>query len=473
MTYQTDDTIVAVASPPGGAARGMVRLSGPGVPACVERLFEPGDSASHGAVEKLLATATGPIVLDGAFRLEEFNQTLPGEFYYWPNGHSYTGEPVAEWHTFGSPPLLDAVVRACCREENVRLAEAGEFTLRAFLSGRIDLTQAEAVLGVIDANDSSSLDVALHQLAGGLAGPLHGLRDRLIDLLGHLEAGFDFADEDIEFISSDQLRTQLDEAIERTRTLSETVRMRADTADLPRVVLIGRPNTGKSSLYNRLLGESGAIVSELPGTTRDYLAAEVELDEARFQLIDTAGQAEKTTDPLNRLARDVASRASQQAEIRLLCLDATRPLEPWELAQWEAADWEDTIGVLTKIDLLGPGAPTPIEEAGVSSTVRLIEMSNLDGRGIDWLQAELRQTVLEVGRGGGSVVATTAVRCAEALRRANGALVEARALVDSGMGEELLAAEVRLALDELGKVAGAVYTDDILDRVFSRFCVGK
>ena len=464
MHYSTTDTIVAISSPAGSAARGIVRLSGPATAAVVERLFRP-------PIKGVFNEAPGVSIFSGSVDIKSLGGEVPTDLYLWPTGHSYTGEPVAEFHTFGSPPVLDAFVAACTgAAEDVRLAQPGEFTLRAFLSGRLDLTQAEAVLGVIDATDADSLDVALEQLAGGLAEPLAKLRSELIDLLGHLEAGFDFADEQIEFITETQLADGIAKILAKLDRLVATVGSRADSRDLPRVVLIGRPNVGKSSLFNALLGDSvdhhGAIVSSIPGTTRDYLSTELNLDSARFVLIDTAGMAERTADPLNRQANEMARREANTAEIRIICLEANRKPNPQEQKWLDQSDPARTILLRTKADLVDSSDLLIDHPAG-----KTIPVSTVDSRGIDQLETAIRDQVLTVGRSGGSVVATTAARATDALRGAQAALKRGFALL--GDDETLLAGELRAALDAIGQVAGAVYTDEILDQVFSRFCIGK
>jgi tRNA modification GTPase len=192
--YSLDDTIAAIASASGGAARGIVRLSGPNALKRLRAVFRSSDKEEVREPRRAQ-------VIRGRLDLTGINAPMPCDLYLWPKGRSYTGQMSAEFHTIGSPPLLDALLNSLCTD-GARIAEPGEFTLRAFLSGRIDLTQAEAVLGIIEAADPRELQVATAQLAGGLAGPLHRLRDVLLELLAHLEAGFDFADEDLPFITT-------------------------------------------------------------------------------------------------------------------------------------------------------------------------------------------------------------------------------------------------------------------------------
>ena len=465
--YPLDDTIVAIASPPGGAARGILRLSGPEARACVGRIFraEP---------PRELTEIRVPTAVTGSLLLGGVASPLPGDLLLWPTGRSYTGQPVAEFHTLGSPPLLELAVEALC-EAGARLARPGEFTLRAFLAGRMDLTQAEAVLGVIDAADARQLEVALEQLAGGLAGPLRQLRGGLLDLLAHLEAGFDFADEGLSFITPSQVDEQLAAAGQSVDRLLEQMTSRRETTDMVRVVLVGWPNTGKSSLFNALLGRTGALVSETPGTTRDYLTGELDLGgQTRCLLVDTAGiepDAAVPEDSVRRAAQTAAVEQVRSAHVRLLCLDASRPLNAWEEAQ--LADFrslpdfgsphKSRIVVLTKCDL-----PRSLE-----LTIPAVPTSSVTGQGLAGLRAEIAAALLAARGGEGEVVVGTAVRCRESLRLAADCLRRARQVLSASGGEELVAAELRVALDELGQVVGAVYTEDVLDRIFSRFCVGK
>ncbi len=462
--HPLDDTIAAVASPPGGAARGIVRVSGPDAFPSVARYF-------RGEESELLAEPQSPCAASGALHLPELASPLPCEVYCWPDGRSYTGQPVVEIHTLGSPPLLQLVLRSLTAA-GARLAGPGEFTLRAFLGGRIDLSQAEAVLGVIDAADRRELDVALRQLAGGLARPLHALREALLDLLSHLEAGFDFADEEIPFIARDELLARLDEAAKQIAAALAQMASRGESVELESAVLAGRPNVGKSSLFNALAADAAALVADLPGTTRDYLVAELDLDGVKCRLIDAAGTRDDrltghsmapfaVSQEIDDAAQSAAAERSRQATIRLLCIDSSRPLDDWEREQARNAA-ERTIVVLTKCDL---GGDTRLDFRALPTTSRT-------GAGIDRLRGELRRKILAARAGTADVVADTAVRCRESLRLAGLSIERTRRVAEAGQ-DELAAAEIRLALEELGKVVGAVYADDVLDRIFSRFCVGK
>jgi tRNA modification GTPase len=469
--YPLDDTIAAIASPPGGAARGIVRLSGPAALHCIANCFQP-----H------VPLATFPHAVAGALRLPELNAPLPCDVYLWPGVRSYTGQPVAEIHTIGSPPLLELLLRALCAS-GARLAGPGEFTLRAFLAGRIDLTQAEAVLGVIDAADPHEFTAALAQLAGGLAAPLSQLREALLDLLAHLEAGLDFADDDLPFITCDELDRQLADTASRVAAIAQQMASRGETAAVARVALVGRPNTGKSSLFNALIGKQGALVSDRPGTTRDYLVAELDLDGVKCQLIDTAGTNAACPNPpgpqsrgvddgdsssksdsrgIDLAAQSAATQQRRAAHAQVLCIDSTRATDDWERGELGQAADSRRIVALTKCD-------TPRR---TDCTHPALETSSLTGAGVDALRRALRRTVLAAGGDGHDVVAATASRCAASLQLAGECLQRARGIVFTG-GDELIAAEVRVALDELGKVVGAVYTGDVLDRIFSRFCIGK
>jgi tRNA modification GTPase len=453
MLYPLDDTIVAIASARGGAPRGIVRISGPATGACLQCLLPEGAlPASKRAVAIVTDLNIAPVA------------PLPANVYVWPSGQSYTGQAGAEIHTLGSPPLLEYLVETLCAA-GARLAEPGEFTLRAFLSGRIDLTQAEAVLGAIDAVGSHQLDAALVQLAGGLAGPLRSLRDMLLELLAHLEAGFDFADEDLPFLDADQLQNQLQHVRTEIERVAQRMIARRESGTTVRVVLAGPPNAGKSSLFNALAADVGALVSDVPGTTRDYLTADLNLDGVTCRLIDTAGMAphgQCAADDLDQTAQEVARHLADEADVLLFCQEAVGR-EP--AATPPPRPRKDSLAILvhTKADLADWRDAVP---ASVATSVPT-------GEGIKELENRIREAVVEVSMGEGDVVVGTALRCRESLRGAAASLERAADLAAAHEGEELVAADMRAALDALGQVVGAVYTDDLLDRIFSRFCVGK
>ena len=467
MSYDPHDTIAAIATATGGAARGMVRISGPATADIVARCFVAADGTAHSAIQAPTAVA-GRLRVDVA---DSPSRSLSCDLFFWPTERSYTREPVAELHTFGSPPLLRATLDAVCCA-GARLAEPGEFTLRAFLAGRIDLTQAEAVLGVIDAQQPGQLHTAVEQLAGNLARPLHQLREDLLSLLAELEAGLDFVEEDIQFISAAELTTRLQSAQAEIQATCDQITERSTANDHPQIVLMGEPNAGKSSLFNALVQQfgtsqrstSGAIVSDQRGTTRDYLIAKIMLQGAVCQLIDTAG-IEKRLDAaasIDSAAQELSQRQRSQAIVRVFCIDATHNgiSTEHDLVDYDAAS---TIIALTKCDLLELPPASP-----------WLTTSCVTGAGLDSLRDAICSYLAAAKNASHSnCVTATADRCRDSLRLAGTALARASQLASNESGEELVAAEVRSALADIGKVVGAVYTDDLLDRIFKTFCIGK
>ncbi|HEY1067677.1 MAG TPA: GTPase [Pirellulales bacterium] len=484
MRFDLDDVIVAVGSAPGGAARGVVRLTGPKLAECLGRCFVAASGES-------LAEVSDPTSLVGRVTLLDLGRALPCDLWFWPDERSYTRQPIAELHTIGSPPLLDAAVRTLVRC-GARLARPGEFTLRAFLAGRLDLTQAEAVLGVIEARGAGELDAALAQLAGGLRSAIGSLRDSLLDLLAELEAGLDFVEDDLTFIPTDEVRRRLAQAHDVVAALASQADRRGRTDDVCRVVLRGEPNVGKSSLFNRLIetGDApsdasspirstpGAIVSPVAGTTRDYLAARVSLSGVELELIDTAGLEDAESLRLAGLgpraeAQRHAEAQAAGAHVVVLCFDATRSLSDRERAALaETADQATPrLVVLTKIDRVAANGVQPGEFG--SLRVEPLRTSSENGAGLDELRSALRAAALATRRLDGGLIAATSARCAESLRTARESLSAALAHSETAAGDELIAADVRTAIHSLGEVVGDVYTDDLLDRIFSRFCIGK
>lgn len=489
MTFHTDDTICAVATAPGGAGRGIVRISGWAAFDAASRCVELPD---HGSVASIgqAARVSGSVRLP----LDSATRSLPCEVLLWPNSRSYTREPLVELHTLGSAPLLEAIV-GTLSSLGVRTAEPGEFTLRAFLAGRIDLTQAEAVLGVIDARGNDDLDAALVQLAGGLARPLHEMREELLQLLAEVEAGLDFVEEDIEFIPAQELERRLEQLGRTLDGVAQQMAARYVAQEMPRIALVGPPNAGKSSLFNALAARFGrsdrhetdqpaaALVSSRRGTTRDFLTVVISINGRECELVDTAGVdsdadtavAQRDALPSSEIdatAQLISGEQRARSSIRLHCVDArtwpgsAQPAGPKPVAATPSSD----VVVLTKADL------TTADLSAVSSPSGspLVVTSSHSGLGLEQLAATLTELLqsdeLAVR---GRIVGATSNRCRESIRLARHSVERAAEIVRSGDGNELVAVELRIALEQLGTVVGTVYTDDLLDRIFGTFCIGK
>lgn len=433
------DAIVALATPPGPAARAIVRLSGHDVLTPLRAVFVPAGDAAAGKVVE------GAVSLPGV-------PPLPAMLCYWPGPRSYTGQNVVELHTASCPPLLDVLIGRLV-EAGCRPAGPGEFTQRAFLAGKLDLTRAEAVHAVIAASSRGELRQALSQLAGGVAKPLGELREGLLNLLADIEAGLDFADEDITFVGPEVTLLRLAEAMARVTLVQKQLDSRSLAGEAFRVALAGRPNAGKSSLFNALAGAT-ALVSDVPGTTRDYLTARLELGGLVLELIDTPGRQEATGD-IEGQAQALGRRQQDEADLVLVCVPAD-----------EGPDAEDerllgrdrpALRVATKCDLAGAPSGWLATSATTRTGLREVRTALLAAA----RDREEPALASSLGRCRGHVGT-----CLDHLRRAHALALE------EGV-PELLALELRLALEELGQLAGAVYTDDLLDRIFSRFCIGK
>jgi tRNA modification GTPase len=454
-----DDTIVAIASPTSPAPRGVVRMSGDKT---VTILKQMGVHCEEIKIPRRLATHVD---------LGSPLGTIPVDVMVWPTHRSYTGQPSAELHTYGSLPLLRGLVDKAGRC-GARPARPGEYTMRAFLAGRLDLTQAEAVLGVIEAEQRGTLDHALRQLSGNLSQPLERMRSTLLDLLADVEAGLDFVDEDISFISDKDLVDRLSAiAVE----LDQTVRLmqnRGGGSARITVALCGPPNAGKSCLINRLADQQVAIVAPVAGTTRDTVTVDIELQGNHLTLIDTAGIEEAETE-VSLQSQAQSRRSTSESRVRLWCVDSTRDdfaanaTELKELANKTRKPQTIDLWIATKID------------AAMNSTLDSesdlpwIQCSALNGDGIDRLKKSICENLKQHDTEEIGSVVGTAARCSQSLHQAIAAIQQAIQLTTHQEGHEFVSAELRTVAQCLGEVTGTVYTDDILDRVFGRFCIGK
>jgi tRNA modification GTPase len=445
MLHDPQDTIVALSSAPGPGLRAIVRLSGAAAFRIAGTVFTSADPLDLSRRR----CYTGHLSLDG------LAAPLPADLYVWPGPRTYTGQDLLELHTLSCPPVLDLLVGQLLNA-GARAAQPGEFTLRAFLAGKLDLTQAEAVLGIIAAGSRDELRLALGQLAGGVARPLQELRDDLLDLLAEVEAGLDFAEEDIHFVSRDELLKRLARGMAQVTILQRQLTQRAVDRRAFRVVLAGEPNAGKSSLFNALAGAAAALVSPEPGTTRDYLVRNLKIDQVLIELVDTAGWQE-TNSVIGEQAQSLGREQAEQADLVVWCVEAGKPATAAERALLARKGKAAVVGVATKCDL-APGAPS------------LVATSAVTGLGLDELRTLLGERGRSHFRPG---LAPSLSRCRHHVDALLEHLRQAHAAVLYEDPPEVLALELRGALDELGEMVGAVYTDDLLDRIFSRFCIGK
>jgi len=454
------DTIAAVATAPVEAGIGVVRISGPEALKVGDRAFRPrrgrplSERRSH-------SVAYGWVVNTDGQRVDEaLALVMLGP-------HSYTGEDVVELQCHGGAVAVRRVLEVAL-EAGARLAEPGEFTRRAFLNGRIDLSQAEAVVEVIRAKTDRAMEAAVRQLEGSFSHAIREVRERLLGVAAQLEAEIDFPELELETESREALLEGCSWSLERIGVLLRNVRRGDLLRNGLRVVLAGRPNVGKSSLLNRLVGKDRAIVTAVPGTTRDVIEEWVSLGGVPVLYADTAGIRE-TEDEVERFGVDRSREMLRRADLILWVVDAGSGLTAEDLALREQLpSSKPVIGVLNKTDLVDPAALDAL--AAELKGLRLIQVSALSGAGIEELERAVLEEAgaLDMEEG---FVATE--RQGDALRRAADALRSALATAEAGYGPDLISVDVRAAWSALGEITGDTVDEDLLDQIFSRFCIGK
>ena len=445
------DTIAAIATAPGRGGIGIVRVSGP---------------ACHSIGEKIVGEL--PVARKAAlrtFRGQDGEPIDEGIALYFPAPHSLTGEDVLELQAHGGPVVLDLLLRRVL-ELGARLAEAGEFTQRAFLNGKLDLAQAEAVADLIESGSADAARAAVRSLQGEFSAQVHDLTEALLQLRMWVEAAIDFPEEEIDFLADRALGERMDDIRRRFSALAEAARQGALLRDGLTLVIAGRPNAGKSSLLNRLAGYDAAIVTPVPGTTRDVLRERIEIDGLPIHILDTAGLRE-SPDEVEAEGIRRAHREIERADRVLFVVDVSDPeavaaIEA-DLAALPTAAPRTV--VMNKLDRAHGEARI---EDGERPTVWL---SAATGAGLEVLRAHLKDCVGFHPAGTGALSARA--RHLDALRRARAHVEAAHRLLVERHAGELVAQELTDAGRSLGEITGEVTSDDLLGRIFGSFCIGK
>jgi tRNA modification GTPase len=445
------DTIAAIATPPGQGGVGIVRVSGVAVPDIARQLL--GRLPKPRTAERHDFHAGDGSLIDAGLTL------------YFPAPASFTGEHVLELHGHGGPVVMDLLL-ARVLALGARAARPGEFSERAFLNGKLDLAQAEAIADLIDSGTAQAARAAVRSLQGEFSERVHALLEQLVALRSWIEAAMDFPDDEIDLLSDERLGAQIDALAEAIARLMAGAHQGQLLHDGITLVIAGRPNAGKSSLMNALAGFDAAIVTDIPGTTRDVLRERIQIDGMPLHIIDTAGLHD-SIDPVEQAGMQRARRAMENADRLLLVIDDQAGYTAADAAI--LADLPDGIPhtrIRNKIDLTGRAPGIGKMEASVE-----VALSAHTGAGLDDLRHHLKQCVgfQEQAEGGFSARR----RHLDALQRASAHIVEGARLLREQQAAELLAEELREAQQDLGEITGAFTSEDLLDRIFSSFCIGK
>lgn len=482
------DTITAISTPIGEGGIGIVRISGPLALPIASKIF----TFSRRSKKKLKTLETlktleifddiKPYTLTHGYIISPQTQEKVDEvllaLMLAPN--SYTKEDLVEINCHGGLLVMRKILELVV-DQGARLAEPGEFTKRAFLNGRLDLAQAEAVADLIRSKTDLALKIAVSQLDGKLSQKVKSLRKKLIDLLAEVEASIDFPDEDLDFLSSDEAAKGIYEIIYELDKLITT----ADEGKILKegigVAIIGRPNVGKSSLLNALLKEERAIVTPIPGTTRDIIEEPVNIKGVPLRVIDTAGIRD-TEDIVEKIGVERSKKQLQEADLALLVVDISEPICHEDLQLIRLCQDNDKKYILVankcdlpeKMDLSEIRAGTsPAPTIKISSKVEVVKVSATEEIGLEELKSVMLNQILKTDFSSTEAIMVTSLRHKDALCQAKTSLEHTLESLQTHMPPEFVAVDMRIALDSLGEIVGATTTEDILDRIFSQFCIGK
>ena len=461
-----DDTIVAIATPPGRGGIGVIRLAGPeakkiALPMLrLKHDLDPGRAVFGELVEPADADVKTGFQLDqgSTARIDEVVVT------YFAKPHSYTTDDIIEISAHGSPVILHHVVELSLAG-GARLAEPGEFTMRAFLNGRIDLTQAEAVRDLIESQTLYQARIAAQQLEGALSHRLQPMKQKLVELIATLEAGIDFAEDDISVLHAEEILQRIAAVRAPLEELAASFAYGKIVHEGLTLAIVGRPNVGKSSLFNCLVERERAIVTATPGTTRDLVSETVAIGGIPVKLVDTAG-IRRALDEAESIGIRKSMEALADADLVLVVFDSSQPLAPEDKELLDQVARQPAIAVANKADLPGEKWSTP----GDLATVRT---SATTGEGIPELRNEILRHVGGDARPETETGFLTNLRHQERVRESLTALAAARTAVGNKVPHEMLLLDLYNALRPLDEITGATTTDDILNLIFSTFCIGK
>lgn len=466
MHRMDTDTIVAPATLPGSGAISIVRISGPRALETVSAVVtcnRPLDDAPGYSIRYGTALQNDGSVLD---------EVLVSVFRA---PHSYTGEEAAEISCHASRYVVETLLQRLC-DAGARAAEPGEFTRRAFVNGKMDLAQAEAVADVIQSDNAAAHRVAMNQLRGGYSSRLKELRDKLLEVTALMELELDFSEEDVEFADRSHLVSLVEETLAHIRTLTDSFRLgNAIKTGIP-VAIVGATNTGKSTLLNALLGEDRAIVSDIAGTTRDTVEETFNINGTVFRMIDTAGIRE-TEEEIEKIGISRSLLKLSQADIVLGVIDATAPLSEQrqhirEIASRIRFDEQTLLLLLNKMDLVAE--PSSPEDTRVTDgKMMTIPLSAKTGQGLKTLKNSLMTVWEKQLKGAEQALLVTNIRHYNALHKAADALELVKSGIASGTPTDLVSQDMRDSLYHLGSILGTITDDEILGRIFERFCIGK
>jgi len=454
-----EETIIALSTPPGRGGLGIVRLSGPKAYSIAKKIFRPKnkDIKEIPPRHPILGKVVNPE------NDEAFEEAL---ITYFPAPNSYTKEDVIEISCHGSPVVLEEIIKLGIKN-GARLAKPGEFTLRAYLNGRIDLIQAEAVNDLINAWTMEQAKISFSQLGGSLSRKINRLREKLISLLSNIEATIEFPEEGIE-IPRSEINREIKEIVKFIQPLIESFDYGIKLKEGVKVVITGKPNVGKSSLFNALLQQERAIVTPYPGTTRDYLRERITIDGVSFILFDTAG-IEDSTHPIEREGIQRGKRLISEADGILLLFDLSEEESKEDFRLIERIKDKKVIFVFNKMDL-----PTKINKNRIFEKINnrpWIEISAKEETNLDKLKNLMKRIFMPEKRDTEEVILN--LRQKLLLERVKECLTEASKLLEEGYSEEYFLEEAKKAAEYLGELTGKIKIDEILNEIFKNFCIGK